>query len=135
MQAAIGWQYVAEAPVRVSLMWMHPASSSSVEFLFGARGDQKRYKRKRGERHPDVHSQFAPIGASSIAWRLCKHQVLLHVCAEETPKTAGSAGKATMICLVMQPSAWRAQAAWRRRAFSSWLATCRRPRSFSTRRT
>ena len=70
MQAAIGWRYAAEAPVRVSLMWMHPASSSSVEFLFGARGDQKRYKRKRGERHPDVHSQFAPIGASSIARRL-----------------------------------------------------------------
>ena len=65
-QAAIGWRYAAEAPVRVSLMWMHPGSSSSVEFLFGARGDQKRYKRKRGERHPDVHSQFAPIGASAF---------------------------------------------------------------------
>ena len=63
MQAAIGWRHVAESPLRVSLMWVHPGTNASVEFLFGDRGDHKRYKRKRGERHQSVHSHFASVGA------------------------------------------------------------------------
>ena len=55
---------MAESTLRVSLMWVHPGSNSSVEFLFGDRGDHKRYKRKRGERGQSAHNHFASVGAS-----------------------------------------------------------------------
>ena len=66
MQAAIGWKYNAEAGVRVSLMWVHPESNASVEFLFGGKGDPKRYKRKRNERNMQNRSHFASIGEASL---------------------------------------------------------------------
>ena len=62
-QASIGWKYSADSAVRVSLMWVHPESNASVEFLFGGKGDPKRYKRKRNERSMPNRSHFASIGA------------------------------------------------------------------------
>lgn len=58
-------------------MWVHPESNASVEFLFGSKGDPKRYKRKRNEREMQNRSHFASIGrltligfdsSTSITW-------------------------------------------------------------------
>lgn len=43
-------------------MWVHPESNNSVEFLFGGKGDPKRYKRKRNERSMVNRAHFASIG-------------------------------------------------------------------------
>jgi hypothetical protein len=58
LEAALGRRAARESDVRVSMMYMHPASNAEADGFLGGDGGRNRYKRKRSDR------SLAPIGAA-----------------------------------------------------------------------